>query len=106
MSAFEWATDALFSDPHQASDGLWRPGGTGAPVPVRVIRRAADAEVGWGEARARVPTVVLQLRVADAPELAAQDTVEAFGALYRIQGAPERDAHRLVWTAEAVEVQP
>ena len=104
MTAFAAAVAVLFRDPNLAANALWRPGGSGAPVALRVIRRAPDAEVGFGEARARVRSVILQLRVADAPALAAQDTVEAFGALYRIQGAPERDAHRLIWTAEAVEL--
>ena len=104
MTAFAAAVAVLFRDPNMAADALWRPGGTGAPVPVRVIKRAPDAEVGFGEARARIPAVLLELRVAEAADPASGDLIELGGSTYRLQGTPRRDPHRLIWTAEAVEL--
>jgi hypothetical protein len=104
MTAFAVAIGAIFADRNMAQDALWRPGGTGAPVPVRVIRRAPDAEVSWGEARARIPAVLLDVRTTEAPTLASGDEIEVGGVAYRVQGAPRRDSLRLMWTAEAVEV--
>ena len=106
MSAFAAAVAALFRDRNMAHDALWRAGGVFEPTPVRVIPRAPDEDVRWGEARARVPTQVFQLRISEVPELADGDTLEVEGVFWRIKGQPQRDAPRLVWTAEAVELRP
>lgn len=107
VNAFAVAVAAIFRDPNMARDAIWRAGGTGAPVPVRVIRSQPDVAVGFGGATVLSDSVVLQLRVADVPDLAAGDTVMSEAVLYRVAGEPARDAHRLLWRAEArVEAGP
>ena len=45
-------------------------------------------------------TTVVEVRTVEVPVLAAGDTVEVDGNVYRIQGERVRDSERLVWTAE------
>ncbi len=103
MTAFTAAAAALFRDPNIAVDALYRPGGIGVGVPVRVIRAAPDRLAQFGESRFVTDTVSLDIAVADAPDLVESDTVEINGTLYTIRGAPIRDADRLVWSVEAHE---
>ena len=49
-------------------------------------------------------SVLISLQIADAPSLTPGDTLEIDGTIYRMLGAPVRDATRLVWTAEAREL--
>jgi len=100
MSIFAEAIDDLFADPNLARDGLWRAGGSGAPVPVRVVLRRPDRVVGWGETRLHAPTALADLRMAEVPLLSAGDTIEVAGETWIVQGEPLGDAERLVWTAE------
>ncbi len=101
MSIFAAAIDALFADPHMAQDALWRVGGAGGGVAIRVMRRAADDTASFNGGRFVVDTVLFDLRVSEAPELAAGDTLEVAGELFEIAGEPVRDRERLVWQAEA-----
>ncbi|MFN9090936.1 MAG: hypothetical protein ACK5V0_05405 [Alphaproteobacteria bacterium] len=101
MTAFTAATAALFRDRNMAVDALYRPGGIGVGVPVRVIRSAPDSLAQFGEGRFVTDTVLIAVRVADAPGLGPGDTFEIEGTLHTIRGAPVRDADRLVWSAEA-----
>ena len=101
MTAFAAATSALFRDPNIAVDALYRPGGIGGGVPVRVIRAAPDRLAQFGESRFVTDTVGLDVAIAEAPNLAEGDTFEIEGTLHTIRGAPIRDADRLVWSAEA-----
>jgi hypothetical protein len=102
VDAFSRAVDALFRDPNIGRDGMWRAGGSGAPLPVRVVLRNPDEVVGFGGARLRVETCRIDLRVAEVAILADGDTIEVGGVIWTSQGAPSRDAGRLVWSAEAV----
>ena len=101
MTAFDLATDSLFADQNLAVDALLRIGGTGPAQPIRVIRAMPDQFASFGEGRFVVDTVLLNIRLADAPVLAAGDTVEIAGQLHAVQGTPTRDSARLVWLAEA-----
>ena len=101
MTAFATAAAALFRDPNIAVDALYRPGGTGAGVSIRVVFSSPDQIAAFGEGRFVTDTVLIAVRVADAPDLAESDTVEINGTLYTIRSAPVRDADRLVWSAEA-----
>ena len=101
MTAFAIAATAMFRDPNIAVDALYRPGGTGAGVSIRVVFSSPDQLAAFGEGRFVTDTVLIAVRVADAPDLAESDTVEIEGTLYTIRGAPVRDADRLVWSAEA-----
>ncbi len=100
MTAFASATSALFRDPNIAVDALYRPGGIGSGVPIRVIRSAPDQVAAFGEGRFVTDTVLITVCVADAPDLASGDTIEADGVLLEVRADPVRDADRLVWSAE------
>lgn len=101
--SFAIGVDVLFRDPHLGLDALWRSGGAGAGLPVRVIRRAPDDVLNWRESRVRVETVFIDVRVSEVPVLSKGDTFEITGAVFVVTGAPERDSERLVWKAEARE---
>jgi len=101
LTAFDLATDSLFADQNLAVDALLRVGGIGPAQPIRVIRAMPDQFASFGEGRFVVETVLLNIRLADAPALAAGDTVEIAGQVHEIQGAPTRDTNRLIWLAEA-----
>jgi hypothetical protein len=91
----------MFRDPNMAVDAIYRPGGIGLGVAIRVIRATPDRLAQFGESRFVTDTVSLDIAVADAPDLAESDTVEINGSLYTIRSAPICDADRLVWSAEA-----
>ena len=101
MTAFDVATDSLFNDPNLAVDALLRRGGTGPAQAIRVIRAMPDRFASFGEGRFVVDTLLLNIRLADAPVLSAGDTVEIAGQLHEVQGTPARDSDRLIWRAEA-----
>ena len=101
MTAFDLAMDSLFADQNLAVDALLRVGGTDPAQAIRVIRAMPDGFASFGEGRFVVDTVLLNIRLADAPALGAGDTVEIAGQLHEVQGTPTRDSARLVWLAEA-----
>jgi len=100
-TVFTAAIDALFADPHLVRDAVFRAGGADLGIPLRVIRRRPDRVGEFGDARIVAGTTVFDVRVSDIGQPAAGDTIELDGAVYRIQGAPLRDAGRLVWSIEA-----
>lgn len=102
MDAFAAAIDDLFADPNIARGAIWRAGGTGPGIPVRVVMRRPDSVAEFGATRLAVETTVFDLRVSEVPELAPGDTLELDGETFVVQGSPRRDAGRLVWTAEAL----
>ena len=101
MNAFAAAIDALFSDPNLATDAVYRAGGADPAVPVRVILRQPDRVGEFGETRIVAGTVLIDVRVSEAAAPAEGDTIAIDGTVHVVQGAPIRDAERLVWTIEA-----
>lgn len=101
MNVFADSVGRIFGDPNIAADALYRVGGAGAGVPVRVIRRAPDRIVSFGEGRFVADTLIIDVRVAEAPGLAQGDTFEVAGEVFEVRSAPVRDGERLVWSAEA-----
>jgi hypothetical protein len=101
VDAFAAAIDAVFADPHVARAGLWRAGGSGETRAVRAVLRSPDSVAGFGGARLRVETVRVEVRTSEVEALADGDTIEVDGVTWTVQGAPARDAARLVWMAEA-----
>lgn len=101
MTAFAAALDALFADQNLSVAAIWRPGGTGAGAPVRVVRLSPDRITSFGESRFVTDAVHLEIRVAEAPTLARGDVIEIFGESFEIIGGPLRDRERLLWMAEA-----
>lgn len=101
MSAFAGAIDALFADPHLARDAVSRVGGADPGIPVRVILRRPDRVNTFGETRIVAETVLIDVRVSEVATPADGDTFEISAQLFAVQGAPMRDAERLVWMIEA-----
>ena len=104
MSAFANATAALFRDPNLTQDALWRSGGAGVPVALRVMLRRPDAVTGFSEGRFVTESVMIDVECAALGTLASGDTFEIAGVIYEVRGEPLRDALRHVWKAEAREV--
>lgn len=106
MSAFAAAIDTLFADPNLAVDALWRAGGEGEGVPVRVITRRPDELVTYGHAVVHSATMLIDVRTSEVPELAAGDTFELGGELHVVQGTPRRDRRHLRWLADVRPAPP
>ena len=104
MSAFAIATAALFRDPNLAQDALWRSGGAGVPVAIRVMLRRPDAVTGFGEGRFVTDSVMIDVECVALGALAPGDTFEIAGVTYEVRGEPLRDALHHVWKTEAREV--
>ncbi|MDF2140854.1 hypothetical protein [Paenirhodobacter sp. CAU 1674] len=100
MSAFSRAVDAAFRNVDIASDAIYQVGGAGLQTNVRVILSSPDRVAQFSSGRFVVDSVGLEVRVADAPELAVDDMFIIGTDTYVVIGAPERDSQRLVWSAE------
>jgi hypothetical protein len=101
MTALASAIDALFGDPHIARHALWRAGGSGEGVTVRVVTRQPDQVAGFGDSRAILPTMLIDVRRSEVAKPATGDTVEIDGEPFAIIAPPVADNLRLVWTCEA-----
>lgn len=101
MSAFARAAAALFADRNLAEDGLWKAAGIGPGAAVRVIRRAPDEVSDWGGGQIASDTTLLEVQVAQAPDLAESDVITIGPQDYILRGEPVRDADRLIWTVQA-----
>jgi len=97
--AFASAMDVLFTDPNIGRDAVYTPEG-GIPFPVRVIARRGDLVSEFGDRRVASATVVLDLRVSEVADPRAGDRIELAGEILVVQGTPQRDAERLVWTLD------
>lgn len=104
MNAFAAATDVLFADPNIGEHALWKVGGVGAGVSVRVIRRRPDAVVEFGASRALMATVLIDLRRTEASAIDEGDLVVIGTETFKIIGSPASDPAGLVLTCEAVKV--
>lgn len=102
QAAFAAAIDAIFRDANVAEDALWRAGGAGGGTAVRVIRKSPEEVVGFGDSRAVLPTLLIDVRRSDVSQPASGDTVEIGTAVFDIIGTPVLDSLGLVWTCEAV----
>ena len=106
MTAFAIATDLLFADPNLSTSALYQQSGVGVERGIRVMRRNPDRMVEFGAARLVSDSVVLDVRISDCPELAAGDRFEIAGEIFTVQGAPQRDRERLIWTVELLPWWP
>ena len=75
----------------------------GSGMPVTVVPKRPDAIIGLGDSGVQAEVTLFDLRVREVEEPKTGDVIEYDGAVYRIIGEPRRDAHRLVWTVEAVQ---
>ncbi len=102
--AFASAIDALFADPNIGEDALWKAGGVGAGVAVRIVRKSPDRVVEFGDSRAVLPTVGIDIRRSQAATITEGDLILIGAEIYRIVGEPMGDALGLVLVCEAVKV--
>lgn len=100
QAAFVAAIDAIFRDANVAEDALWRAGGAGDGTTVRVVRKSPDEVVGFGDSRAVLPTLLIDVRRSDVADPAGGDTVEIGTGVFEIIGTPVLDSLGLVWTCE------
>lgn len=100
-TVFTATIHALFADPNLGRDAVYRAGGSHPAIPVRVILRRPDRIGEFGETRIVTETLLIDVRVQDVAAPAEGDTFELDDTVYLVQGAPIRDAERLVWTIEA-----
>ncbi len=101
MTAFAAALDALFQDVNLGLDATWYPAG-GAPVPVRVIRKAPDEVTAFGSAQILSETTLVDVRVSEMANPKPGDGISIDVENFVIQGEPRRDRDRLIWTLELV----
>ncbi len=59
-----------------------------------------DEVVGVGFIKAQTPTIIMRLRVSDAPSLSVGDMIEADSVIYKVIAEPRKDIHALIWTVE------
>lgn len=101
MDAFAAAIDALFADPNIARDALWRAGGEGAGVVVRIITKRPDQAASFGDSRVMLPAILVDVRRSQVATPTTGDTVEIDAEIFEIIATPVTDSLRLVWTCEA-----
>jgi len=101
MTAFAAAIDDLFADPNIAHDAIWRAGGAGAGISVKVVTRRPDQVIGFGDSRAVLPTMLIDVRRSEVSDPATGDTVEIESEMFDVIATPTIDSLRLVWTCEA-----
>ena len=100
MSALSTMVNATFRDRYLASDAIYRPGGAGGGVTVRVTRSSPDRAAPFGEGRFVNDTNLIDVRVSEVAVLDQGDTFQIGAEIYAVQGEPLRDGERLVWSAE------
>lgn len=98
MGLYDVGTDVYFLDPHLARTALYRPGGDGAGMTVRVVESRPDVSADFSVASVVVGTAVFGLRVAEVDLPAEGDTIEMGGELFTICAAPLRDETHTMWT--------
>jgi hypothetical protein len=96
MSAFVAALAALAADPNLGITALWRAGGTGAGVPVRVLRSSPDVTSAGFETSIVQPTDILTVAIDAVPSPDAGDTITIGTEMLTVQHA-ERDATGVAW---------
>lgn len=101
---FTLAIDVLFADPNIGEDALWKAGGVGVGVAVRIIRKSPDRMAEFGESRAVLPTVGIDIRRSQAATITEGDLIGIGAESYRIIGEPMGDALGLVSACEAVKL--
>lgn len=108
MSAFDDAIDAIFDDPNVAADAIWRTSGAGDGLPIRIVRKTPQEDVGVQDSRYRLPAILIDVRLSEIAAPAPGDTVEIVedGSVFAITRLATLDSSRLVQTCEAVPASP
>ena len=103
-TAFASAIDALFADPNISEDALWKAGGVGPGVSVRIIRKSPDRMAEFGDSRAVLPTVGIDIRRSQAATITEGDLIVIGAEIFKVIGEPMGDALGLASACEAVKV--
>ena len=103
IDAFASAIDALFADPNIGEDALWKAGGVGAGVAVRIIRKSPDRMAEFGDSRAVFPTVGIDIRRSQSATITEGDLILIGAETYRIIGEPMGDVLGLVLQCEGAK---
>ena len=96
MNAFADAMAALVADPTLGVEAVYRPGGTDAPVALRVLRSAPDRVADAFGSEILSATDILSVAIATLPDLAAGDSFALGPDLLTVTHA-ERDASGTAW---------
>ena len=96
MSAFAAAMDVLVADPNLGTEAVYRQGGTGPAVPVRVLRSSPDRVADAFGTEILSATDILSVAIAVLPDLAAGDSFALGPDLLTVTQA-ERDASGTAW---------
>ena len=99
MSAFSEALGMLFFDAN-LSVAIWHRDSEGQFTRARGILRRPDELTSFGAARLMSDTTRIDVRVADIPAPRPQEQILIGEETFLIQGEPQRDRERLVWTLE------
>ncbi len=96
MSAFADAMAALVIDPNLGSDAVYRQGGGGPPVTLRVLRSSPDRVADAFGTEILSATDVLSVAIATLPAIVAGDSFALDPDLLTVTHA-ERDASGTAW---------
>ena len=96
MNAFADAMAALVADPNLGAETVYRQGGTGPAVPVRVLRSSPDRVADAFGTEILSATDILSVAITVLPDLAAGDSFALGADLLTVTHA-ERDASGTAW---------
>ncbi len=96
MTAFAAAMDVLAADPNLGADAVYRQGGAGAPVAVRVLRSSPDRTAAAFGTDILSATDIVAVAIAVLPAVDAGDTFTLGPDTLTVQHA-ERDASGTAW---------
>ena len=99
MNAFADALGMLFLDANLSVE-IWHRDGEGQFTRARGILRRPDELTSFGAARLMSDTTRIDVRVAEIPAPRPQEQILIGEETFLIQGEPQRDRERLVWTLE------
>jgi len=97
MTVFDMAVHALFADPNIAEPALWRPGGVGSGLAIRIIRTQPQPEFDIGGVKLSNEANLFDVPAGMAPTIDENDTIEAAGIHYVIQAPPTRTMDGRIW---------
>ena len=96
MSAFAAAMEALVADPNLGTEAIYRQGGSGTPVSLRVLRSSPDRVADAFGSGILSATDILSVAIAVLPDLTADDSFTLGPDTLTVQHA-ERDASGTAW---------